>query len=133
MSAALYIVLEREEPGLETYVDGKALSRAEAELAALAQSLQITPLMDFFSINPEELLANVEGLGADLSEGAAPPEEWFAAAAGLVTVRALLQHVETHLDSFPSGAAVASELTGFAELLEQAEKRGIRWHLAVDY
>ena len=50
----------------------------------------------------------MEGLGADLSEGAAPPEEWFAAAAGLVTVRALLQHVDTHLDSFPSGAAVAS-------------------------
>jgi hypothetical protein len=133
MSAALYIVLERTEPGLEAYVDGKALSRAEGELTALAQSLQVTPLMDFFSMNPEELLANVEGLGADRPADASPPEEWFAAAAGLVTVRRLLQHVDANPDSVPSGAEVANELTGFVHLLEEAERRGIRWHLAVDY
>jgi hypothetical protein len=133
MSAALYLVLERAEPGLETYVDGKALSRAEAELSALARSLEVTPLMDFFSINPGELLANVDGLGADLPEDAAPPEEWFAAAAGLVTVRKLLEHVDADLDSVPSGTEVANELTGFVHLLEEAERRGIRWHLAVDY
>ena len=132
MSAALYIVLERDEAGLDTYVDGKALSRAEGELASLAKSLQVAPLMNFFSINPEELLANVEGLGAELPEDA-PPEEWFSAADGLATVRALLHHVDADPDSVPSGREVANELTGFVYLLEEAERRGIRWHLAVDY
>src|SRR5688572_4257478 len=116
MSAALYIVLERKEPGLDTYVDGKALSRAEGELDTLAQSLQVTPLMKFFSVDPEELLAEVEGLGGEVPDEA-PPEEWFSATEGLVTVRKLLQHVDTHLDSVPSGHEVANELTGFVHLL----------------
>ena len=59
--------------------------------------------------------------------------EWFPAAVGLVTVRTLRKHVDTHLDSVPSGHEVANELTGFIHVLEEAEKRGIRWHLAVDY
>jgi hypothetical protein len=133
MSAALYIVLERKDSGLDTYVDGKALSRAEGELKALAQSLQVTPLMNFFSMNPEDLVAEVEGLGAELPDEAPPAEEWFSATDGLVTVRKLLQHVDANFDSVPSGNEVANELTGFAHLLEQAEKCGIRWHLAVDY
>ena len=133
MSAALYIVLERKEPGLDTYVDGKALSRATAELETLAQALQVTPLMSFFSVNPEELLAEVEGLGAELPNAALPAEEWFSATDGLATVRTLLQHVDANPDSVPSGPEVANELTGFAHLLEQAERIGVRWHLAVDY
>jgi hypothetical protein len=133
MSAALYIVLEQKEPGLDTYVDGKALSRAEGELQAIAESLQVTPLMNFFSMNPEDLLAELEGLGADLPDEVPPAEEWFPAAVGLATVRKLLQHVDAHLDSVPSGHEVANELTGFVHVLEEAEKRGIRWHLAVDY
>lgn len=133
MSAALYIVLERKEPGLDTFVDGKALSRAEGELQALAESLQVTPLMNFFSMNSEELLAELEGLGAELPDVAPPVEEWFSAADGLLTVRKLLQHVDANLDSVPSGSEVANELTGFAHVLEEAEKRTIRWHLAVDY
>ena len=132
MSAALYIVLERNEPGLDTYVDGKALSRAESALAALAKSLQVTPLMSFFSINPEDLLAEVEGLGAEVPDDA-PPEQWFSAADGLATVRPLLQHVDAHPNAIPSSSEVANELAGFVHLLEEAERRGIRWHLAVDY
>ena len=129
---ALYIVLERQEPGLDTYVDGKALSRAEGELAALARSLQVTPLMNFFSMNPEDLPAEMQGLGAEVPDGA-PAEEWFSATEGLVTVRKLLQHVDDNSNSVPRGPEVANELTGFLHLLEEAEKRGIRWHLAVDY
>ena len=133
MSAALYIVLERKEPGLDTYVDGKALSRAEAALDALAQALQVTPLMSFFSINPEELLAEMAELGGELPETAGRAEEWFSASDGLATVRTLLQHVDAHPDSVPAGPDVAKQLTGFVHLLEEAQKRGIRWHLAVDY
>jgi hypothetical protein len=133
MSAALYIVLERNESGLDTFVDGKALSRAESELKALALALHVTPLMDFFSVNPQDLLAEVEGLGADISDDAVPSEEWFSAEEGLKTVRQLLQHVDANPTSVPSGPEVANELTGFSHVLEEAQKRGLRWHLAVDY
>jgi hypothetical protein len=88
--------------------------------------------MEFFSINPEDLLAEVEGLGAELPDDALP-EQWFSATDGLATVRPLLAHVDTHLNSVPSGREVANELAGFVHLLEEAEKRGIRRHLAVDY
>lgn len=133
MSAALYIVLERSDPGFDTYVDGKALSRAEADLKALAERLDVTPLMDFFSMNPEEMLAEAEEFNTGLTKETVPDERWFPAGEGLKTVRALLAHVDANPTAIPSASSVANELSGFQDVLEEAERRGIRWHLSVDY
>ncbi len=133
MSAALYIILERSEPGFDTYVDGKALSRAEGDLQALARRLGVTPLMDFFSMAPEEMLAEAEEFNTGLTEETVPEEQWFAATEGLKTVRALLAHLDANQTAIPSASSIANELAGFQHVLEEAENRGIRWHLAVDY
>jgi hypothetical protein len=133
MSSALYIVLERKDPAIETYVDGKALSWAEEELKALAGRLGVTPLMDFFSADPEELLAQAEEFNTGLTPDEVPKEQWFPSAEGLKTVRALLEYVDAHPSEFPSAASIANELAGFQFVLEAADKGGIRWHLAVDY
>jgi hypothetical protein len=132
MSAALYIVFQIAQPGFDTFVDGKALSRAEGELASMAAELGVRPLMEFFSMSREEAASQAEAFntGLDVDSFA---EDWFTAAEGLETVRALLAHVDAHPDAIPASAAVANELTGFVHVLEEAEKRGLRWHLAVDY
>ncbi len=49
MGAALYIVLDSAAPGFDPSVNGKALSWKEGRLAAIAERLGVTPLMEFFS------------------------------------------------------------------------------------
>ena len=69
----------------------------------------------------------------------APPEQWFAAATGLRTVRALIAAVEAiptpaEPDPFdPDPAAVLADLHQFATILGHLDAAGIRWHLSVDF
>lgn len=120
MGAALYIVLEKQIPGLDTMVDGKTLSREEEPLAELATRLGVRPLMEFFSMNAEDA---AEFLGEE-----ATAEQWFPAEEGLKTVRALLGQVE----KAPELKAAREDLVGFERVLGAAQKNGVRWHLAID-
>ncbi len=72
MSAALFIVPEREVPGLDVFVNGKALGHAK-ELDGLAERAGVHPLMDFFSVDPESAAAFCEEAGADAPKAAFPP------------------------------------------------------------
>jgi hypothetical protein len=136
--AALYIVLEKEIPGLELCVDGKALSRSEKQLDRLAKRLRVTPLMDFFSANADELTNFLEG-EFEAAEGSAhsipevSPERWFDARDGLATVRALREHLGEHPDAVQNCERVLSDLGDFTKVLERAASAGVRWHLAVDF
>jgi hypothetical protein len=138
MGAALYIVLEKEIPGFEPRVDGKAVSRSEKELDRLAKRLRVTPLMDFFSAKPDELLDFLEG-ESGAADGSAnsvpevPPERWFDARDGLATVRALQKHLGEHPDALQNCKRVLSDLDDFTKVLERAASAGVRWHLAVDF
>jgi hypothetical protein len=135
VGAALYIALETMDPAVENVLDGKALSRAEGELAGLARRLGVRPLMEFFSMSPEDFEADVAQFNPFGSEARGPihEEQWFSAQEGLVTVRALLGHLQAQPQAFPGAEAARSDLEDFAHVLEEAGKRGIRWHLSVDY
>ncbi len=73
MCAALYIVTEREIPGFDTFVSGKALSCAEPQLAAIAAQLGVTPLLEFCSIGSEDASAFLEAEGVDAGDVEFPP------------------------------------------------------------
>jgi hypothetical protein len=135
MGAALYIALEPSEPPLDASVDGKALSRAEGDLAILARQLRVRPLMDFFSMSADEYAAEAEEFNslAGIPDGRPPEEEWFAAREGLTTVRALLRHLRSHPEAVRFPADVISDLESFELVLQEADHRGVRWHLCVDY
>ena len=63
-----------------------------------------------------------------------PPPQWYPAAEGLQTVRALiaeLGHEPQQLGT--EGARVLSELTDYARVLEKTNTHGLRWHLAVSW
>jgi hypothetical protein len=132
MSAALYIVLEDGEPGFETQVGGKALAREEDSLNAIARSLKVMPLMEFFSFDTEEAIELMEFEG-DPSKADIPETQWFDAADGLKTVQTLLSYITSHPDSVGNTQAVIEDLTEFEEVLEQAQENGLTWHLSVDY
>ena len=95
MGAALYIALETTASAVDNVVDGKALSRAEGELASLARRLGVRPLMEFFSMSPDEYEADVAQFNPLAGIEQVPPfqEDWFTAEEGLATVRALIGHM----------------------------------------
>lgn len=128
MSAAYYIILERQIPGLNHIVNGKALPRVGETLREIANKCGVQPLMDFFSASPEEVAGVAHDHDIALSVPV-PSERWFSADEGLVTLAALITEAEKER----VGLGVIDELRDFQRVLEAAKLHGIRWHLAVDF
>jgi hypothetical protein len=124
MGAALYIVAENKPEEMDLFVNGKALSKADARLSSAAMKLGVRELMSFFSQNPEEAAEFMEE-----NAPALPPAQWFDPADGLTTVKALL----AHFSGSPADAAVVGDLREFEAVLERLKAAGLRWHLAVDF
>jgi hypothetical protein len=133
MSGALFIVLESEIPGFDGFVDGKALSKAEADLAAIAADLGIQPLMNFFAAEPamlEDFFAEEELAGPDFP---APEMQWHEAGAGLKSAEGLLEYLAHHPNALRNADKVMTDLRDFVRVLKKAEQHGVRWYLSVDY
>ena len=132
MGLAWYIVGEKEVPGFDTFVDGKAIAHADEELLAdIFKSLHVPPLMDFFSQSPEEI-RDFSDEETDMPPDL-PEEEWFSAADGLKTVRTLAQHLEKHPHVLSGSEEILEDLKEYDRILSRFEKQGIRWHLAIDF
>jgi hypothetical protein len=132
MSIALFVVAEREVDGVRPDVDGKALGRCN-QLDRLAKQAGVRPLMEYFSQDPAEAEALLEGEDAPLPPGGLPREQWFSADDGLVTVRGLLAQLAANPRSVPNAPAVVADLQGFEAALLALAGAGSRWHLAVDF
>ncbi len=135
MSACFYIVVEGEDPGFDTFVNGHALARCEAELEELARSLGVPPLLDFFSADRNSMAALLEqGAGDPAWTQTLPEPQWFTPREGLQTVRALHDHVAREPLSFgPANSVLLEELGAYRRVLEKSASRGLRWHLAVSW
>ena len=133
MSLAWYITRERSIPGLDHFVNGKALAHAQELLDRLAQTLGVHPLMYFFSASPEELAGVAEDHGLDFQEDGVslPAENWFSAEDGLNTVCALMKAVAEIKDE--RADRILRDLDEFDKVLKVARDNGVNWHLAIDY
>ncbi len=129
MSTAYYIVVNSPDPPFDTFVNGKAISRASAKLLNAAAALGVKSLDDFVRVSFE---AAAEELGLDDAiVDSQEPERWFEPEDGLETVRALSGTVVAQPDRFDG--KVAAELEEFARVLEAAKAAKLKWHLAIDY
>jgi hypothetical protein len=134
MGAAFYIVTEREVPGLDTFVNGKALAQAKPrQFDKLARDAGVRPLVEFFSISRQDAEAEAASLGVDLPDGEFPSEQWFTAEEGLVSIRGLLARLAAHPDAIREADQIRDDLRGFDSVLSSLATAGVRWHLAVDY
>jgi hypothetical protein len=126
-----YIVLEKDIPSLDVYVNGNAFSGNSDSLEKLAKKIGVTSLLSFFSVSPEEVNSllqegeTTESLGIKV-----PAKKWFNAKDGLNTVKKLISHLEK-LEA-PKGKQILSNLKEFERVLEAANQAGVRWHLAID-
>jgi hypothetical protein len=135
MAAAIYIVVEGDDPGYDIFVHGRALARHEDALGHLAGQLRVRPLLDFFSadVNAMALLAEREA-GMEEWGDCVPRPQWFSPADGLETVRALIGFLADHPAALGSETRpVQLELAEFEQVLSKTLLRSLRWHLAVSF
>lgn len=131
----MYIVVEGEDPGFDIFVNGHALARNEDALEKLATRLKVKPLLEFFSADQNSMaLLLEEGAGDPEWAKTLPPPQWFSPEDGLVTVRALLEHLTEHPACFGTETEpVASELAEYMAVLEKTIRHNLRWQLAVSW
>ncbi len=131
----MYIVVEGEDPGFDTFVNGRSLARHEDALEKLALSLGVRPLIEYFSADENSMALLIEeGAGDQELLRKLPPPQWYQPADGLKTVQALLQALRDDPQQLGTeGKQVLSELREYAEVLEKARDREMRWHLAVSW
>ncbi len=135
MAASLYIVVEGEDPGFDIFVNGHALARNEDALGRLAERLNVSPVLDFFSADENSMALLLEQGAGDPDWAQNLPEpQWFSPGTGLVTVCALLEFLKgSPMALGTETAAVVSELREYERVLRKTEQRGLRWHLAVSW
>lgn len=126
MGVAYYIVLEKDMPGKNISVDGKALAKEEEKLKEIARLQGVNDLMSFFSASPCE----VEDFFDEYGDMDIPETEWFSPDEGLATVRAILDYME--MKPFINNERLLDDLKNFEEILLEAQKYNIKWHLAID-
>ncbi len=135
MAASLFIVIEGEDPGFDTFVNGQALARNEDALEQLAEMLQSPHLLNFFSADANSMaLLEQEGYKLPTSVDDLPPTQWFQAAEGaaaIVTLRDYLAANPRYLKD--DTAAVVQEMDEYLTVLMKAADRRLRWHLAVSW
>lgn len=135
MAASLYIVVEGEDPGFDIFVNGHALARNEDALERLAESLGVTPLLQYFSADENSMCLLLEQGAWNPEWGRHLPQpQWFDPADGLATVKALTEFLSSTPVSFGSETPpVLSELREYERVLQKAVKYKVRWHLAVSW
>lgn len=135
MSVAIYIVTRRDDQGVDTFVEGKAMGRAdESLLDSLCQKAGICPIQEYISSNPDELAEFFEEEPGDMPEaGELPDEHWFKPEEGREWVEKLLAVVLADVASIPGAGGLLEDLRDYARIFAALEAAGVEWHFAVDF
>src|SRR5688572_13493135 len=104
MALAIIVTLETELPEASAAYakasSGKALARETDKLDSTARRKSVTPITSLLSESQAVLIAQLKEDGFDPSKMRLPPEQWFDAAEGLKTVRAVADYVSANLNDF---------------------------------
>lgn len=129
MSVAFYIVLDNDDPGFDTFVNGKTLAKESEKLDAICQKLELPKFDDFVSMSADDM---AEFVGDD-AEFPAMEEKWFDAEEGLKFVNMLITHIRTNPNNMKNLKKILEELWEYADVLGKAKAIGAKWHLAIDF
>ena len=133
MGVAYFIVLDRKIRGLDTVMDGKMLAAAAPSLDVIATELQVRPLSEFISLDPEQAADFLESEDAGSGGADVPPLRQFSAHEGLATVRALLAHLQAKPAAVKQAENMLRDLRDCERILSTAAQHGVKWHLEVDF
>ena len=102
MAQAIVVTLEKELPdpsaAYAKAASGKALAREADKLDFAARCSGVTQPSSLLSESQAALIAQLQADGFDPAKMRIPPENFFPAADGLKTVRALIEYVSAKLN-----------------------------------
>jgi hypothetical protein len=121
MSTAYFIVLDSDDPGFDSFVDGKMLTRQISVVNKIATDLGLKQFEDYAF--------------QDLSDFGGPDcePEWFDAAEGKNWATKIFEYLRENPDSVGDVDAVADDLADYVRVFKEAETRGLKWHLELDF
>jgi hypothetical protein len=128
LSVAFYIVLDNDEPGFETFVNGKSLAHEAEKLDGISKKLGLSTFDDFIAMSADEI---EDLLGEDV-EIPEQEEKWFTADEGLAFVDAMSKYIRANPTSVKDQQAVLADLEEYADVFSKAKGIGARWHLNLD-
>ena len=132
MPQAIIITLQKEISEGAAYAkaaSGKSLARESDRLDTAARPLPtVAALTSLLSENPAALAAQMREEGFDPAKMRLPAEQWFPAADGLKSVRALAAHVTANLNDFKFPNPILRDLKSAEALLAAAEVGGVQFH-----
>jgi hypothetical protein len=128
MSVAYYIVLDDDEPGFDTFVNGKALAH-EKKLESLCKKLGLKTFEDFLNMSEDDI-SDMLGEDVELPEGEG--EKWFKPKEGLAFVSALASHIKANPKAVKDAEGCLEDLAAYADVFEKAKGIGAKWHLNLD-
>jgi hypothetical protein len=132
MAQAILVTVEKELGGASAAYaksgTGRALARELERVDFAARKCKVTQPSSLLSENPAALVEEMKAQGFDPSKMRVPPEQWFAAAEGLKTVRGLIEHVTANLNDFKQPNPILRDLKAAEALLAAAEAAGVRFH-----
>lgn len=129
MSIAYYIVLDKNDQNVNTYVHSEEIARAADTLDAIATRLSMPTLDDFVSMSREELDDMLQ------AEDEIPVMEpnWFSPAQGIVFFERLAKHLQANPNILDNANVVLHDLAAYQHVLRKALKIDARWHLGLDF
>ncbi len=136
MALAFVVTLQTDLPdpaAAAAYAKGKtgrALARESERLNTAARTKHVEAITAWLSESQEALRRQLVADGFDPSKMRLPPEQWFPAADGLKTVRALHEQVSANLNNFKQPNPILRDLKAAEALLAAAEAAGVRFHFS---
>ena len=134
MALAIVVTLEKHLPDTAASAayakaaSGKALARESDRLDTAARAAGVAALTSMLSESQAALIEQLKADGFDPSKMRLPPEQWFDAAAGLKSLRGLIQHVTANLNNFKQPNPILRDLKAAEALLVAAESAKVRFH-----
>ena len=132
MAQAMIVTLEREIPEASAAyakgATGKALARESDRLDTAARRKSVPALTSMLSESQSALIEQLKADGFDPAKMRLPPEQWFPAADGLRSIRALAEHVNANLNDFKQPNPILRDLKAAEALLVAAEAAAVRFH-----
>ena len=131
MAQAIVITLEKDLPAAAAYAKaatGKALAREADRLDSAARRKGVTQPTGMLSESQADLIEQLKADGFDPAKMRLPPEQWFPAAQGLATVRAVAEYVAANLNDFKQPNPILRDLKAAEALLAAADAAGVRFH-----
>jgi hypothetical protein len=134
MAQTIVVTLEKDLPdpaaaaAYAKAATGKALARESDRLDTAARSKNVASITSLLSESQASLRARMEAEGFDPTRMRLPPEQWFPAADGVKTVRALSEYVTARLNDFKQPNPILRDLKAAETLLAAAATAGVRFH-----